>query len=115
MERKAGDERDVDVLKTIRAHAGPDIVLGVDANNGYDLAGTKRLLDELPDFNFAFVEEMFDEKVDECLALKAFIREHGWKTLVADGETQSELDAFKPFIESTLDRRAARRHEPLRL
>jgi L-rhamnonate dehydratase len=100
MERKAGDERDVAVLKTIRAHGGPDLVLGVDANNGYDLAGTKRLLDELPDFNFAFMEEMFDEKVDECLALKAFIRERGWKTLVADGETQSKLEAFKPFIES---------------
>jgi len=100
MERKAGDERDVAVLKTIRTHSGPDIVLGVDANNGYDLAGTKRLLDELPDFNFAFMEEMFHEEVDKCLALKAFIRERGWKTLVADGETQSELDAFKPFIES---------------
>jgi L-alanine-DL-glutamate epimerase-like enolase superfamily enzyme len=99
MERKAGDARDIDVLKTIRAHAGPDVVLAVDANNGYDLAGTKRLMSELPDFNFAFVEEMFPEVVDECLALKAFIRENHWKTLVADGETQSELAAFKPFIE----------------
>jgi L-alanine-DL-glutamate epimerase-like enolase superfamily enzyme len=100
MERKAGDERDVAVLKTIRSHGGPDLVLGVDANNGYDLAGTKRLLDELPEFNFAFMEEMFEEQVDQCLELKAFIRERGWKTLVADGETQSKLEAFKPFIES---------------
>jgi L-alanine-DL-glutamate epimerase-like enolase superfamily enzyme len=100
MERHAGDKRDVDVLKTIRAHAGPQIVIGVDANNGYDLAGTKRLLNELPDFNFAFVEEMFHEQVDQCLALKQFIREQGWNTLLADGETQSELSAFKPFIES---------------
>jgi L-alanine-DL-glutamate epimerase-like enolase superfamily enzyme len=99
MEREAGDRRDVEVLQTVRAHAGPGITLGVDANNGYDLAGTKRLLNELPDFNFAFVEEMFPETVDECLALKAFIREHGWNTLVADGETQSQLDVFKPFIE----------------
>src|SRR4029078_1259002 len=52
------------------------------------------------DFNIAFVEEMFPEKVDECLSLKAFIREHGWQTLLADGETQSELSAFKPFIEN---------------
>jgi L-alanine-DL-glutamate epimerase-like enolase superfamily enzyme len=99
MERKAGDARDIDVLKTIRAHTGPDIVLAVDANNGYDLTGTKRLLSALPNFNFAFVEEMFPEVVEECLALKAFIRENHWKALVADGETQSELAAFEPFIE----------------
>lgn len=100
MPRKDGDERDIAVLTTIREHGGPDLVLGVDANNGYDLEGTKRLLDAVPDFNFAFMEEMFHEEVDKCLELKAFIQERGWKTLVADGETQSELSAFKPFIES---------------
>jgi L-alanine-DL-glutamate epimerase-like enolase superfamily enzyme len=99
MDRRAGDERDVEVLKTIRAHAGPEIRLAVDANNGYDLAGAKRLLAELPDFRFAFVEEMFPEVVEECLALKEFIGAHGWETLVADGETQSDLKVFGPFIE----------------
>jgi len=98
MEAGAGYRRDVEVLKTIREHAGPDIVIGVDANNGYDLAGTKKLLGELSEFQFAFVEEMFPETVDDCLALKAFIREHGWKTLLADGETQSDLAVFDPFI-----------------
>jgi L-alanine-DL-glutamate epimerase-like enolase superfamily enzyme len=100
MERKQGDQRDIDVLKTIRSHAGPDILIGVDANNGYDLEGAKRLLDDLPEFNFAFVEEMFEETVDDCLALKRFIGERGLKTLLADGETQGDLDVFKPFIEA---------------
>jgi L-alanine-DL-glutamate epimerase-like enolase superfamily enzyme len=100
MEREEGDQRDINVLKTIRSHAGPGIVIGVDANNGYDLEGTKRLLDELPDFNFAFVEEMFEETVDDCLALKRFMHERGLKTLLADGETQGELEVFKPFIEA---------------
>ena len=100
MPAREGYARDVEVLKTIRAHAGPDILLGVDANNGYDLAGTKRLLGELPDFKFAFVEEMFPEKVDDCLALKAFIREQR----LADAarrrrDAKSSLSAFKPFIE----------------
>jgi len=98
MPAKEGYERDLQVLRTIRAHAGPEIRLGVDANNGYDLAGAKRLLADLPDFHFAFVEEMFEEKVQDCLALKAYIREHGWDTLLADGETQSDLAVFKPFI-----------------
>ncbi len=100
MPPKEGYARDVEVLRTIRRHAGPDILIGVDANNGYDLPKTKRLLVELPDYNFAFLEEMFPEEVDKCLELKRFISRHGWKTLVADGETQRQLDAYKPFIEA---------------
>ncbi|MBW8042517.1 MAG: mandelate racemase/muconate lactonizing enzyme family protein [Planctomycetes bacterium] len=100
MQPKEGYARDVEVLKTIRQHAGPKILIGVDANNGYDLAKTKRLMEELPDYNFAFLEEMFPEQVEKCLKLKRFIRRHGWKTLIADGETQSKLDAYKPFIKA---------------
>lgn len=100
MPTKEGDARDKEVLKTIRQHVGPDVLIGVDANNGYDLAKTKRLLEELPDYNLAFLEEMFPEQVEKCLELKRLISQHGWKTLVADGETQKELDAYKPFIEA---------------
>jgi L-alanine-DL-glutamate epimerase-like enolase superfamily enzyme len=100
MPRTEGDARDVDVVKLIRAHAGPDVQLMVDANNGYDLAGTKRFLEQAGPLNLTFVEEMFPETVDDCLALKEFIRTNGWKTLLADGETQHELAAYKPFIEA---------------
>ncbi|HET6883643.1 MAG TPA: enolase C-terminal domain-like protein [Pirellulales bacterium] len=100
MPRAEGDRRDLEVVKLIRQHAGPEVLLGVDANNGYDLAGAKRLLDELGDVKLAFVEELFPETVDECLALKAFIRDRGWGTLVADGETQHELAAYQPFAEA---------------
>jgi L-alanine-DL-glutamate epimerase-like enolase superfamily enzyme len=100
MPPQEGYARDVQVLKTIRRHAGSDARLGVDANNGYDLAQTKKLLEELPDYRFAFLEEMFPEQVERCLELKRFISRHCWKTLVADGETQSRLDAYKPFIEA---------------
>jgi L-alanine-DL-glutamate epimerase-like enolase superfamily enzyme len=95
-----GYARDVEVLKTIRRHAGPEILIGVDANNGYDPARTERLLIDLPDYNFAFLEEMFPEEIENCLALKRFISQHGWKTLVADGETQGDINAYKPFIEA---------------
>ena len=100
MQPKEGYARDVDVLKTIRQHAGPKVIIGVDANNGYDLVKTKRLMEELPDYNFAFLEEMFPEHIETYLELKRFIRRHNWKTLIADGETQSKLDAYKPFIEA---------------
>jgi L-alanine-DL-glutamate epimerase-like enolase superfamily enzyme len=100
MPRKEGDARDVAVVKIIRKHAGPDVLLGVDANNGYDLAGAKRFLEQAGDEKLMFVEELFPETVEECLALKAFIKDHGWTTLVADGETQGDLNVFKPFIEA---------------
>ncbi|MGE4550776.1 MAG: enolase C-terminal domain-like protein, partial [Opitutales bacterium] len=100
MERKAGNQRDVEVLKTIRAHGGEDLILGIDANNGYDLAGTKRLFGEIGELDIAFAEEMFPETVEHCLEFKAFLRKNKWKTLVADGETQGNLQVFKPFIKA---------------
>ncbi|HWB12859.1 MAG TPA: enolase C-terminal domain-like protein [Pirellulales bacterium] len=100
MPRDEGNRRDVEVVKLIRKHAGKDVLLGIDANNGYDLAGAKLLLDELAEDKLAFAEELFPETVDECLELKAFIRERGWQTLVADGETQHELAAYEPFIKA---------------
>ncbi len=100
MPRDEGDARDIDVLRLLRAHAGKDISIAVDANNGYDLPRTKELLDALPDFNFLFIEEMFPEEVKLDLELKSFLRERGLKTLVADGETQRNVEPLKPFIEA---------------
>ena len=95
-----GYERDKAVLKTIREHAGPDMALGADANNGYDLERAKRLLTDLPDIGLAFFEEPFPEQVEQDLELKAFIAGRKLKTLIADGETQRALDAYRPFMEA---------------
>jgi L-alanine-DL-glutamate epimerase-like enolase superfamily enzyme len=100
MPRAAGDTRDAAVIKVIRDHAGPDVLIGVDANNGYNLEGTKRLFETIGPLEIAFAEEMFEETVDECLAFQEFLRASGWNTLVADGETQGNLEVFKPFIEA---------------
>jgi L-alanine-DL-glutamate epimerase-like enolase superfamily enzyme len=98
MKREEGDARDIEVVQLIRKHAGKDVILGVDANNGYDLVGAKRFLEKVGDENLAFVEELFPEVVEQCLDFKKFIREKGWKTLLADGETQATLEVFKPFL-----------------
>ncbi|RPI24361.1 MAG: hypothetical protein EHM61_17315, partial [Acidobacteria bacterium] len=100
MAAEEGYERDKEVLRVIRQHVGPKIELGIDANNGYDLARTKRLFTDLPDLNLRFAEEMFPEQVDQCLELKAFFAQSKLKTLLADGETQDNLEVFKPFIEA---------------
>lgn len=100
MPRGDGDARDVAVVKTIRKHAGADAILGVDANNGYDLAGAKRFIDGTADADLAFAEEMFEERVEPCLEFKRHIAEKKLETLLADGETQSKLDPFKPLVEA---------------
>lgn len=100
MGRAAGDDRDIEVLTTFREHAGEDVVLGVDANNGYDLAGAKRFLQRANGLGLAFLEEPFPEQVEACLELKRFIAEQGWKTLLADGEGQNDVEAYRPFVEA---------------
>ena len=48
----------------------------------------------------AFFEEPFPEQVKQCLELKQCVAERGWKTLLADGEGQRELTAYRPFVEA---------------
>ncbi|MFO0946465.1 MAG: enolase C-terminal domain-like protein [Planctomycetota bacterium] len=100
MPRDEGDARDAAVVRLLREHVGKDFILGVDANNGYDLDGTKRLFERIGDCDIAFAEEMFPEEVSQCLDFQGFLRERGLKTLVADGETQTSLEVFKPFMEA---------------
>jgi D-galactarolactone cycloisomerase len=100
MDRDAGDARDVEVVQTIRKHAGDEVHLAVDANNGYDLTGAKRFLERASDLGVEFFEEPFPEQVGPCLELKQFIAERGWKTLLADGEGQDDVDAYRPFVDA---------------
>lgn len=100
MPRAAGDARDLDVVRTIREHVGAEFLIGVDANNGYDPAGTRRFLDAVAIDKLAFAEEMFPETVDECQSLRSYIAAQGWQTLVADGETQASLDPLRPLIDA---------------
>ncbi len=97
MEPEAGFRRDVEVMRAIRKLVGKDVRLMVDANNGFDLDGTKRWLDAVDDDLF-FVEEMFPENVEQDLELKAYLKGKGWRTRVADGESAHEVEYFDPYI-----------------
>jgi D-galactarolactone cycloisomerase len=99
MEKEAGFRRDVEVVKAIRKTVGKGAKLMADANNGYDPATARRFLDTVGGDLF-FVEEMFPEAVKEDLGLKQYIREKGWKTRVADGESAREVKHFDPYIEA---------------
>lgn len=100
MQSEAGYKRDKEVLQLIRRHAGPKVLIGVDSNNGYTFERAKQLLREMPDYNFAFTEEMFPEHIEQCLEFKEFIKANGWKTLVADGEGGREVQFYKPYIDA---------------
>jgi L-alanine-DL-glutamate epimerase-like enolase superfamily enzyme len=98
MSRNEGDKRDADVVRTIREHAGEEVYLGVDANNGYDLEIAKKFLQRTSDCRLDFIEEPFPEEVEPCLELKAFIAGNGWKTMLADGEGTEDEEAYRPFV-----------------
>jgi L-alanine-DL-glutamate epimerase-like enolase superfamily enzyme len=99
MEKSAGLDRDVEVVRAIRRLVGPEILLMADSNNGYDLDETLRFLDAIETELF-FAEEMFPEDVDLDLRLKAELDRRGLDTLVADGESAGEVDHFDPFLQA---------------
>ena len=86
LDRQAGNIQDAAVLRFIREYAGPDLRIGVDANNGYDLNDTLWLLENHGDLNLEFIEEMFPEDIEKYQQVKDAINSKGLKTLVADGE-----------------------------
>ena len=57
--------------------------------DGYDLDGAKRFLERAGGLKLAFVEELFDEQVEQCLELKRFMSGHGCQTLLADGDPRT--------------------------
>ena len=100
MPQEAGDARDAEVVQLIRRHAGPDVVLGVDSNNGHDLARTKRFLEAVPGANLAFLEEMFPENIEQYTDLRRFLADRRLKALIADGENWGAPEDARPFVDA---------------
>lgn len=86
MELEAGTQRDIAIIRAVREALGIDAVLLLDANNGYNLNLTKRVLEETADCNIFWMEEPFHEDNVLLRDLKAWMAERGLSTLVAEGE-----------------------------
>lgn len=94
LSRRAGNYQDAAVVRLIRKHLGPDIGIGVDANNGYGFEDAIWFLEECGNLDLAFIEEMFPEAVEPYERVRQHLRQAGLKTLIADGETwKSPRDA----------------------
>ena len=86
MPTEKGLQRDAMVVHTVRQAAGPDAKILIDANMGNTLNTAKQLLEACADVGIFWFEEPFAEDPALNLALKEFIVERDYETLVADGE-----------------------------
>ncbi len=93
MEKRAGLKRDIDVIRAVREQIGPDARLMVDANNGYEPSEAREVMVQAGDCAIYWFEEPFPEDIEKTAALRRFIQEGGWDTLVADGEGSERRDA----------------------
>ena len=100
MPTAAGLERDLLVIHTVREAAGPDAKIMVDANNGGTLNSTKDTLAACADVGLHWFEEPFAEDPELNGDLRRFIRERGYATVVADGESGPPPPSFFAMVEA---------------
>ncbi len=86
MEVDAGTRRDIAVIRAVREVVGPEAQLMIDANNGYNLNLTRRVLAETADADITWIEEAFHEDAQLYRVLKEWMAAEGLKTRIADGE-----------------------------
>lgn len=84
-----GTQRDIAVIHAVRKAVGPAATIMIDANNGYNLNLTKRVLAETAACNIFWMEEAFHEDRILYLDLQAWLKEQGLAVLIADGEGQA--------------------------
>lgn len=89
MPLEEGTQRDIAVIRAVRAAVGPNARLMLDANNGYNLNLTKHVLAATGDCGIFWIEEAFHEDHVLYQDLQAWLKAQGLQTLVADGEGQA--------------------------
>jgi L-alanine-DL-glutamate epimerase-like enolase superfamily enzyme len=89
MPLEAGTRRDVAVIRAVRQAVGDAAPIMIDANNGYNLSLTKRVLAETADCRLHWIEEPFHEDAVLYRDLKEWLAREGLGVLVADGEGQA--------------------------
>lgn len=90
-----GTARDIAVIQAVREAAGPHAILMIDANNGYTLNLTKRVLSETVGSRLYWLEEAFHEDAELYRDLKEWLAEQGTPVLIADGEGEASPSLLK--------------------
>lgn len=86
MPLEAGTVRDIAIMRAVRDAVGPDATVMVDANNGWNLNLTKRVLTDVADVNLYWLEEAFHEDNVLYEDLHEWQAAEGMHVLIADGE-----------------------------
>lgn len=81
-----GTRRDIAVIRAVRRAIGPAARLMIDANNGYNLNLTRRVLGETADCALYWMEEPFHEDARLYSELNGWLTARGLATKLADGE-----------------------------
>jgi len=81
-----GTVRDIAVINAVREAVGPEATVMIDANDGWNLNLTKRVLAETAGANLHWLEEAFHEDAVLYEDLKRWMAGEGLSVLVADGE-----------------------------
>ena len=84
-----GTRRDIAAIRAVRDFAGPDAIVMIDANNGYNLNLAKRVLLETADCGLFWLEEAFHEDAVLYRDLREWMGKQGLSVLIADGEGQA--------------------------
>ena len=86
MPLEAGTRRDIRVIRAVREAVGSQATVMIDANNGYNLNLTRRVLDETAGARLHWIEEPFHEDGRLYAHLKEWLATHDLEVLIADGE-----------------------------
>ncbi|MDQ3700788.1 MAG: mandelate racemase [Chloroflexota bacterium] len=89
MDLEQGTQRDVAVIRAVRQAVGPQPPIMLDANNGYNLNLTKRVLAETASCGIFWMEEAFHEDAVLYRDLREWLDREGLPVLIADGEGQA--------------------------
>ena len=85
-----GTRRDIAIVRAVRAAVGPAAPIMLDANNGYNLNLTKRVLAETADCNILWMEEAFHEDDVLYRDMREWLAKEHLPVLIADGEGQAD-------------------------
>ncbi len=86
MPLEAGTRRDIAIVRAVREAVGPGLPIMLDANNGYNLNLTKRVLGETAECGIFWMEEPFHEDPLVYEDLRAWLAQMQLPILIADGE-----------------------------
>lgn len=86
-----GLKRDIDVTRAVRERF-PDCEILVDANDAYTVEKMKQYVDGVADVGLYWIEEPFRENEQDFRALREHLDAKSPRTLIADGETDPNMD-----------------------